>query len=176
MRSHKCFIPLSCQLPLQICAGPQISGGKIKRYFRAITRTWHLSERVLSSSSALSLMTSSRDGASMRLRCSGLGSVIFAFSRALTRRSASTWTCVQPSGCSGSAGSRTTWRKCLSLKAHPIYLMLGMLETILYRLHNMRLPYRQVSAHPKRAHEAVGHKRRKWSPLRPAVSKAETDV
>jgi hypothetical protein len=40
----------------------------------------------VASPSVLSFMTSSRDGASriIRLRCSGLGSVIFAFSRALT--------------------------------------------------------------------------------------------
>jgi hypothetical protein len=64
-------------------------------------------------------MTSSRDGASriIRLRCSGLGRVIWA--RSLTRRSVSI--SVQPCGCGAGAWLRTTWRECLSvtLKAVP---------------------------------------------------------
>ena len=95
-----------------------------RRQFCGIPRTRRLSEGARGSSSALSSMTSWRDGASsmMRLRCSGLGSVIFAFSRSLTRRTASIWTCVQPSGCGVSARLRTTRPECLSatLKAHPI--------------------------------------------------------
>src|SRR5258708_2940722 len=69
-----------------------------KRQFRGVPRTRHLLERTLASPSVFSFITSSRGGASciIRLRCSGLGSVIFAFSRSLTRRSASIRACAQP--------------------------------------------------------------------------------
>jgi hypothetical protein len=94
-----CPTPNIRRAPPALEMSPKVSrpatNGNVKRQFRGIPRTRRLSIRA-PDSSAVSFMTSSRDGASriMRLRCSGLGSVIWA--RSLIRRSASIRVCVQP--------------------------------------------------------------------------------